>query len=212
MSKLYRYYQRGRHPRGFWGGRVLTAMNSKAHAAMPEWALAELKVNPGDHVLDMGCGGGANIDRILTKCPECMVRGIDLSKKSLEYTTELNYRAVKDGQCFVIGGSATQLPLAKDSYEIVMAFETIYYWPTIAMGFSEALRVLKPGGTFIIGNELDGEGQQYRDMEKAIGGIRIYTIEEIEQQLEELGFIDIKSRHHEQEHFICVMAKKPNED
>ena len=79
------------------------------------------------------------------------------------------------------------------------------------MGFSEALRVLKPGGTFIIGNELNGEGQQYRDMEKAIGGIRIYTIEEIEQQLEELGFIDIKSRQHEQEHFICVMAKKPNE-
>ena len=212
MNKLYRYYRRGRNPRGFWGGRVLTAMNGKEHAAMPEWALAELEVNPGDHVLGIGCGGGANIDRIFTKCPKCTVRGIDLSKKSLEYTTELNYRAVKDGQCYVIGGSATQLPLAKDSYNIVMAFETIYYWPTIEMGFSEALRVLKPGGTLIVANELDGEGQEYRDMERRIGGIRIYTIDDIEQELKELGFTDINSRHDEKRRFICVMAKKPNKD
>ena len=212
MNKLYRYYRRGRNPRGFWGGRALSAMNGKEHAAMPEWALAELEVNPGDHVLDIGCGGGANIDRILTKCPKCTVRGIDLSKKSLEYTTELNYRAVKDGQCYVIGGSATQLPLAKDSYDIVMAFETIYYWPTIEMGFSEALRVLKPGGTLIVANELDGEGQEYRDMERRIGGIRIYTIDDIEQELKELGFTDINSRHDEKRRFICVMAKKPNKD
>ena len=212
MNKLYRYYRRGRNPRGFWGGRTLSAMNGKEHAAMPEWALAELEVNPGDHVLDIGCGGGANIDRILTKCPKCTVRGIDLSKKSLEYTTELNYRAVKDGQCFVIGGSATQLPLAKDSYDIVMAFETIYYWPTIEMGFSEALRVLKPGGTLIVANELDGEGQEYRDMERRIGGIRIYTIDDIEQELKELGFTGINSRHDEKRRFICVMAKKPNKD
>ena len=211
MKKLYRYYERGRSPKGFWGGRTLLAMNGKEHAAMPEWALAELKINPGDHMLDIGCGAGANISRMLSMCPECMVRGVDLSKKALEYATDHNFKAVKDGQCVIVGGSATQLPLAKNVYNVVTAFETIYYWPTIASGFSEALRVLKPGGTFLVANELDGEGQEYRDMERAIGGIRIYTIEEIEQQMEELGFVDIKSRHDKERHFICVMARKPKD-
>ena len=186
-------------------------MNGKEHAAMPEWALAELKINPGDHVLDIGCGGGANINRMFTMCPECTVRGVDLSKKALEYATDLNFKAVKDGQCVIIGGSATQLPLAKGVFNVVTAFETIYYWPTIASGFSEAFRVLKPGGTFLVANELDGEGQEYRDMERAIGGIRIYTTEEIEQQMEELGFVDIQSRHDEARHFICVTARKPKD-
>ena len=35
-------------------------------------------------VLDCGCGGGANIKRLLKKCPEGIVKGIDYSPVSVE--------------------------------------------------------------------------------------------------------------------------------
>lgn len=210
MKKLNRYYNRGRHPRSFWGKRALNKMNGKQHAELPEWVFAEFKPGPKDHVLDIGCGGGANIVRLFTLAPDCAVTGLDLSSTALEMSKDLNYKAIKDGRCVIIGGSAAQMPLAREIFDLAIAFETIYYWPSLAMGFSEALRVLKPGGRFLIANEMDGEGEEYRKMEYDIGGIRIYTINEIEQELAEAGFINIDARHDKTRHFICVTAQKPS--
>jgi ubiquinone/menaquinone biosynthesis C-methylase UbiE len=209
MKKLYRYYSRGRHPRGFWGKRVLKAMNSAEHAAMPEWALSDITIHPEYHVLDIGCGGGANIKRILDKCPDCLVRGIDLSQTALEYSRNVNYRAVVDGNCVILGGNATQMPLAKEAYELVFAFETIYYWPSIETGFSEAFRVLKPKGKFVVANEHDGVGDDCREMEDVVGGIRVYTIDEIKQALAGAGFTNIQAKRDEERRYICVTATKP---
>ena len=43
------------------------------------WGLQFLNAAPDAKVLDCGCGGGANINRLLKKCPEGIVKGIDLS-------------------------------------------------------------------------------------------------------------------------------------
>ncbi len=209
MKKLYRYYNRGRHPKGFWGKRALNKMNGPQHAELPEWVFAELRPGPKDLVLDIGCGGGANIVRLFTMSPECGVTGMDLSLTAVEVATDLNYHVIKDGRCVIVGGSAAQMPLARDIFDLAIAFETIYYWPSLAMGFAETMRVLKPGGRFVIANELDGEGEEYRLMENEIGGIRIYTISEISQELADAGFINIEARHDEKRHFICVTAQKP---
>ena len=39
-------------------------------------------------MLDCGCGGGANIKRLLKKCPEGIVKGIDYSPVSVEKAQE----------------------------------------------------------------------------------------------------------------------------
>ena len=39
---------------------------------------------PDARVLDCGCGGGANIKRLLKKCPRGIVKGIDYSPVSVE--------------------------------------------------------------------------------------------------------------------------------
>ena len=69
MGNTVRYYIRGRRPQGFWGRRALSIMNGKNHAAMPEWVLSELDIKENDTILDVGCGGGANIARLLKRVP-----------------------------------------------------------------------------------------------------------------------------------------------
>ena len=211
MKKIHRYYSRGRHPRGFWGNRVLKAMNGKKHAAMPEWVFSELKIKENANILDIGCGGGANIKRMLEKWPESTVTGLDLSNLSLKVATELNYREIVDKKCYISGGNITQMPLARDIFDVVTAFETIYYWPSLDNGAVEMMRVLKPGGMVVIANEMDGITESDRVTERVVGAMRIYSIDEIKQSLHEAGFKNIDARHDEGRRFICVTARKPQE-
>ena len=209
MAKLVRYYARGRNPKGFWGKRVLKDMNSKHHAALPEWVLPEVQAGNNCRVLDVGCGGGANIARLLEKFPEGHVTGLDISMLAVDVSIDYNYRAHKDGHCLIVGGNAMQMPLAKEIFDLVTAFETIYYWLSLEYGFVELLRVLKPGGTLVIANERDGLLPEDEVLYKTVGTMRIYHPEEIELSLAEAGFINIQTRIDEQRHFICFTATKP---
>ena len=188
--------------------RALKAMNGKSHAALPEWVFAELQIKEDAQVLDIGCGGGANIARLLAKCPQGHVTGVDLSTLAMEVAQDLNYREVVDKKCLIVGGNASQIPLAKDMFDLVTAFETVYFWPSLENGLVELFRVTKPGGTCVIANELDGLDPYYRNVERAVGML-IYTIEEISEALSKAGFTDINARHDEQRHFVCVTATKP---
>lgn len=208
MGNRVRYYIRGRRPQGFWGRRALSIMNGKNHAAMPEWVLSELDIKENDTILDVGCGGGANIARLLKRVPKGKVIGLDYSQMALEVAQDLNYHDYVDKRCLLMGGNAMQMPLAKEMYNIITAFETIYYWLSLELGFSEIYRLLKPGGTIVIGNELDGTQEIDRKIERATNYMRIYSINEIEATLKQVGFTNIKSRHDEDRHFVCFTATK----
>lgn len=209
MNRIQKHYYRARNPKGFWGMRVIKNMNGKRHAALPEWVFENIKPSSDARVLDMGCGGGANVARMIAMCPDGRVTGLDFSSLAIEVATDLNYRAIKDGYCVIAGGNAMQLPLAREVFDMVTVFETIYYWASLDIGLSEAFRVLKHGGTIIVANELDGLSQESNEVSRAVNILRIYTSDEIESCLDEAGFTDIKSIHDEQRHFICVTARKP---
>ncbi len=205
---LRKHYSRSRNPKGFWGYRALKVMNGKEHAALPEWVLAELEIKDDAHVLDVGCGGGANMARLLEKCPNGTVTGLDHSTIALEESKDFNYHAFVDKKCYIVGGNVMQMPRAKDLYDLVTAFETVYFWPTLEQGLREIFRVLKAGGTCVIANEMDGLDPEHKKLEKSLPML-VYSIEDISDILAKIGFTDIKSRHDESRHFICVTAKKP---
>lgn len=208
MNKLGRYYRRARHPKGFWGKRALKAMNSKRHADLPDWAFDGLDIGSKASMLDVGCGGGANLDRLLKKCPDGHVTGIDFSKAALDFSMDLNNNAIVDGLCTIVGGNAVQMPLAKEIFDLAIAFETIYFWASIESGFSEIHRVLKPGGTIMVANELDGLSPSDITLSRDVGGMRVYTPDEIAQALIDAGFTKVNCKHDEQRHFVCVTARK----
>ena len=184
-------------------------MNGKQHAALPEWVFEQLNLPGNIRILDVGCGGGANIGRMLKRYPDCRVTGLDNSQLPLEMTTDKNYPAIKDGFCVILGGNAVQMPLAKEIFDVVTAFETIYYWSFLDSGFTEAFRVLKPGGTVVIANELDGLDPKHETLARAVGGMRIYTPNEIKLSLADAGFTNIRILQEEQQKFLCVIATKP---
>lgn len=69
-------------PKGFWGRMILWGMN-RFHASLARRGMKQVNWQPQWTVLDIGCGGGANLNRLLKQCPQGKVYGIDLSEESV---------------------------------------------------------------------------------------------------------------------------------
>ena len=62
------FFENTRKPVGL-GGKLMVAMMNLGHSPVARWGLRFLRLAPNAKVLDCGCGGGANIKRLLKKCP-----------------------------------------------------------------------------------------------------------------------------------------------
>ena len=103
-------------------------------------------------------------------------------------------------------GSVERIIFAKDWFDAVTAFETVYFWPNLPRCFREIYRVLKPGGTFLICNESSGDTDKDEKWTKVIGGMTIYKDIELEAYLEQAGFHEVQI--HKKKGWLCVTARK----
>ena len=184
------FFENTRKPVGF-GGKIMVAMMNLGHSPVARWGLRFLELAPDARVLDCGCGGGANIKRLLKKCPQGIVRGVD-------------YSAVSVGA--VWQGSVERIIFAKDWFDAVTAFETVYFWSDLPQCLREVRRVLKPGGTFLICNESNGDTDKDEKWTEIIGGMTIYKDIELKAYLEQAGFQNIQI--HKRKNWLCVTAQK----
>lgn len=208
MGLLSKIFSNTRKPEGFFGRLMVNGMNGGGHAKLAEWGLSEVTVPADGRMLDVGCGGGANIARLLRRAPQGRVTGIDYSPVSVKKSREVNAKAIAAGRCKVLEGSAAELPFEEGVFDLVTAFETVYFWPEIEWCFAGVRRVLKAGGSFVIINEDDGLSGNNEKWEKLIEGMHTYTPDELRAHLAAAGFRDIAVRRDEQRHWLCVTAVK----
>jgi SAM-dependent methyltransferase len=161
------------HPGGLGGKLMLRTMNL-AHVPLARWGFSFLSVQPGQTVLDIGCGGGANLKKFLEYSPGVMVKGLDLSETSVSVSRSVC--AEYGSRAEVKQGGAEAIPWPDEEFDLVTAFETVYFWPDLPASFREVARVLKPGGLFQIVNSINPEKDSFMarlwrdalDIEKAI--------------------------------------------
>lgn len=182
------FFDNMRKPKGKLGKIQLKSMN-KEHTPVSLWGLKHLDIQDDDIVLDIGCGGGININRMSKKAKK--VYGVDYSIESVNLSREVNRQEIYDGKVEILKGNVQDLPFEDNTFDIVTAFETVYFWPNIEKSFGEVKRVLKPGGIFLIGMESNGNDNLTMKISEKLINMTVYNDEEITEFLKNNGYSQI---------------------
>jgi ubiquinone/menaquinone biosynthesis C-methylase UbiE len=193
-------------PHGEEGFETIENMNVN-HKEISEFAFSILDVGSDDNILDIGCGGGVNIEKFL-KLTSGNVNGLDYSEVSVEASIKQNHIAVENGRCNVIQADVSDMPISDEKYDLVSAFETIYFWPEIGETFKEVSRIIKPDGQFMIAQGTDGNHPDDELWLSTVDGMHVYTEPELKEYLLDAGFSSVESHVKENDYILVVIAKK----
>ena len=207
MGILNKLFGNTKKPEGFWGKLMVEGMN-RGHAKLADWGMSFFGDTRPKSILDCGCGGGRNVAELLKRYPQAEVTGLDYSEVSVKKSQEVNADAVQNGRCRIVQGDVSALPFVDASFDLVSAFETVYFWPGPDRSFSEVFRVLRTGGVFMVVNEADGKNKADEKWTTIIDGMKIYGKEELERYLREAGFTRIETYRNEGKHWLTVRAVK----
>jgi sterol 24-C-methyltransferase len=106
----------------------------------------DLQLRPGDKVLELGCGCGAIAEHI-AELTGATPYGLNLDRSQIEKAWK-NPNLPRDQ--FTVGDLNMVLEFDDESFDAIYAIQPMTYISDHARTFSEAMRVLKPGGRFVI--------------------------------------------------------------
>lgn len=207
MKRLALNYQ---NPKGVLGNLTLHKMNHH-HKPLMDWTFQKLALRFDFKALDIGCGGGKMIKRLAKLLPYGKVYGLDLSPLSVRHSKWENLRNVRRHTVKIVEGDVCKLPFKSNNFDLITAIETIYYWQEPERGFQEVLRVLKPGGKFVIACELSENGKTLPKKWSHIGeevSLYLPSAKDLKQKLLDLGFLCVQSKMHSKYGWLYVIAEK----
>ena len=104
--------------------------------------LEALAAEPGDVILDVGCGPGFYVADLLDQ--GATVTGVDPSPAMLAIARQ------RAPGADLLEGTATQLPVEDAAFDRALAVQVFEYVADVEAGLAELRRVLRPGGRLLI--------------------------------------------------------------
>ena len=178
-------------------------------------AVADL--HPGETVLDLGSGAGADVLISARRVgPTGRAIGLDMTDEMLELARRNAAEAGATNAEF-LKGYIEDLPLPDDSVDVVLSNCVINLSADKGQVINEAARVLRPGGRFAVSDVIaddDMDAATRSDMEQWTGCIAgALTRGQFEQALADAGFVDLEitetHRVHTHAGSAIIRARKP---
>lgn len=195
-----------RKPRDDSNGHAMLHRMNERHKPLYKWGLEHVSLDTPETILDIGYGGGQNIRNLLQLAPQAKISGIDYSDASYRKCGELNMDAIAEGTVDICLGTAESLPYEKNSFDLVTAFETIYYWENIENCFQNIFNILREKGVFLICNE-DVSPSGIEDIASALN-MHFYSADQLKKLLHAAGFQTVHAYLHPKGNWICVVGTK----
>jgi ubiquinone/menaquinone biosynthesis C-methylase UbiE len=135
-------------PTGLFGKVIAIGMNFN-HKRLTDWGLNGVNIGRDFIILDIGCGGGATIQRLSKVAIDGKIYGIDISNISVQSSTKKNQHLIKKGKVEITEGSVSSLPFQNNFFDLITGINTHIFWPDLKNGMKEVLRALKPNGILL---------------------------------------------------------------
>jgi ubiquinone/menaquinone biosynthesis C-methylase UbiE len=142
------------------------------------------------NVLDIGCGTGLNLKWLERYAQADSISGLDVEKTALDFCRR------RCGKNFLVQASATDLPFADESFDLVTSFDVLVQIPgerADEKAIAEMSRILKSKGTVFV------RAAAYRWMrsghDEALNSQRRYTLSELSGKLEKAGLTILRKTY-----------------
>ncbi len=127
-----------------WASEGRDAELEREHADVAKQVIADMKLRPGERVLDLGCGNGWATRLIAQASPGVQAIGIDASPKMIERAEALHSLTIRARYEV---GAFEKLDFKDAFFDRIFSMEALYYASDLGAAVRECWRVLKPGGS-----------------------------------------------------------------
>jgi len=148
-NDLIAQFQGGSMHYGYWNGPDDDSTFEQASDRLSDLLIDKLAPGPDDRVLDVGCGVGTPGVRLATRTGAELV-GISISARDVELA---NAHAQAEGcadRARFEHANALEMPFEDNSFDHVLALESIVHMPDRVQVLKEIARVLRPGGSLAL--------------------------------------------------------------
>lgn len=197
------------NPTGEYGKKMLLDMNEH-HSEVTNWALSLWKIKESDKVLDIGCGGGKTLKTMSESVKTGKLYGVDYSETALATCKEYNQQLISDEKLELVNASVEKMPFKDNFFQKIITVESFYFWPNPATNLKEVLRVLKPGGTFLLVADIYGDSKLTDKDKQNIQEYNLYNPTRLEflDLFVQAGYADVSVHLQRDTTWICVEGKK----
>ncbi|MBI4480116.1 MAG: class I SAM-dependent methyltransferase [Acidobacteria bacterium] len=159
------------------------------HHPFLEEVLPLMNVQPGDRIMDVGCGDGWACRRLAAALPLGFVIGLEISDDRVR---EARAKSTSFENILYLWSSAEQIPWQEDFFTKALCVDSVCYFGDLEKVLRELHRVLAPGGSLWIINPMRKEdGGSERILEESIAKGRLLSAEESVALLRECGFVEV---------------------
>ena len=189
---------------GFAGRWLIGPWLDRISGPMNRLALTEMRLQPGEDVLEVGFGGGGLLEMLLRSTSGDVV-GADISEAMLARARR-RFRGEK--RLRLIEASADALKLPERSIDKACSVNSLYFWPDPKAALSELARVVKPGGTLSLCFEPPEELRKWPGHRH---GFRLVEEAQLRLWMEEAGFgrFRLAEGHgRKPDRFLCLTGER----
>jgi SAM-dependent methyltransferase len=180
--------QQASSPHGAFGW-LLGKIWPVEHRAINERTLALLSIEPGQSVVELGCGSGTALSHAIERASGGRVIGLDVSATMVKMATRRNRKAVEQGLASVRLIDGTTLGLQPRSFNRAFSVHTLYFWKNPLETLRQLRESLRELGRLVLTFRPEGPEIPARFRDPTY---RFYTEVEVQQLLRQAGFADVR--------------------
>ena len=156
---------------------------------MYEEVMKRIQMHSFRSILDLGCGTGALLSRVVNQCQGVQACGLDLSEKMLEQAV-----ALLTGKAQLVAGDSDNLPWENESFDLVVCNASFHHFPEPLKVLEEIRRVLKANGRVLIADPWWSRQKRFlinlflSSSFNFLGDVRVYSEQEFHLLLTGCGF------------------------
>lgn len=124
------------------------------------------------NILDLGCGTGRLVDRIVKQFPTVTATGLDFSEEMIHQARSRHHFTQR---LTFTTGNVESLPFREGQFDAVFCTISFLHYPHPQRVFEQINRVLRPGGYFYLADYQGNDSTGQTLIPVSPGGLRFYS-------------------------------------